>query len=851
MNPLPPSQFSTLQGWIGRHQRILRWEAEHDCVNSRGHSGHFAEVMVQGLAVAPLAPLRDSPTCRELRAGFAAYPGWPLQQRRHWVARTRQWLHRQRLHYHAQLPTRPQAQDQDQGRSRFQARSQVQAADPSPPQPPPSAQSPVTLDRIKGIGPYLAARLMAAGLRTVEDLLRHYPRDYIDYSRLLRIRALQPGETVTVVGTVRRCHAFVSSRNHNLAILELQLQDSTGRLKVTRFSMGRRFASPKWLQRQRRTFPLGATVAASGLVKAGPYGLSLQDPLLEVLDSGAATTATDHGNAPDNSGPVRRILPVYPPAEGVVGESLRRALQAVLPMARQQPDHLTAPWRQRFGVIPLADALTAIHQPPSAPALQAARHRLVFDEFLELQLGLLQRRQRQRSRAMADLPLSPRSGTSELVAAFLNLLPFCLTGAQERVLRQVRNDLQGAAPMARLMQGDVGSGKTVVAVIALLEVIAAGGQGALMAPTEVLAAQHYRKLCHWMVQLHVPVALLTGSTPERQRQTVLRDLATGAVKLVVGTHALLEEPVTFFRLGLVVIDEQHRFGVHQRSRLLNKGEAPHLLTMTATPIPRTLALSIHGDLEVSQIDELPPGRQPVTTTILTPGERERAYGAIRAVAARGERAYVILPLVDESDKLKLRSAVQEHQRLAKTVFPSLNVALLHGRLNPAAKQEVVNAFVSGKVQVMVSTTVVEVGVDVPAATVMVIEHAERFGLAQLHQLRGRIGRGPAPSRCFLVSESQQAVARQRLEVLIRSRDGFEIAEMDLRFRGPGQVLGTRQSGLPDLALASLTSDGAVLEQARDAAKLLLQEDPQLDAVPRLRARLARQRQRLASAARLN
>ncbi|MCY3653647.1 MAG: ATP-dependent DNA helicase RecG, partial [Cyanobacteria bacterium MAG IRC1_bin_28] len=537
-----------------------------------------------------------------------------------------------------------------------------------------------------------------------------------------------------------------------------------------------------------------------------------------------------------------------PPVEGLSGESLRRAVQAVLPMACRQQDHLTEPWRQRFGVIHLAEAFTAIHQPASEAARQAARHRLVFDEFLELQLGLLRRRQRQQAQAMADLTLT---GASDLAAAFLALLPFRLTSAQERVLRQVRNDLQWTTPMGRLVQGDVGSGKTVVAIIALLEVIAAGGQGALMAPTEVLAAQHYRKLCDWMVQLHVPIALLTGSTPERQRQAVLRDLATGAVKLVVGTHALLEEPVTFFRLGLVVIDEQHRFGVHQRSRLLNKGEAPHLLTMTATPIPRTLALSIHGDLEVSQIDGLPPGRQPVTTTILTPGEREQAYGAIRTVASRGQRAYVILPLVDESDKLKLRSAVQEHQRLVKAVFPNLNVVLLHGRLSPGAKQDVLEAFVGGKAQVLVSTTVVEVGMDVPDATVMVIEHAERFGLAQLHQLRGRIGRGQDPSRCFLVSESRQAVARQRLEVLARSQDGFEIAEMDLRFRGPGQVLGTRQSGLPDLALASLTSDGSVLEKARDAARLLLKEDPQLRTLPRLRARLADHDTRLASAARLN
>ena len=812
MSDLTPNQLGALQDWVGRLQRILQWEADHDFVNSRGRSGNFAEVVAQGLAEAPLAILRDSDTCSQLRAGFSAYSGWPSEKRRHWVVRTRQWLHQQRLHIQDQV---------------------------APPSADKSSLRPeLPLAQVKGIGPKLATKLMGVGLQTVEDLLRYYPRDYIDYSQQQRIHALRPGETVTVLGTVRRSHAFVSSRNHNLAILEIQLQDSTGRLKVTRFYVGRRFTSPKWLQRQRRLFPLGATVAASGLVKAGPYGLSLQDPLLEVLDSGSVTTASVSG---------QRILPVYPLAEGLSAESLRRAVQAVLPMASQQQDHLTKQWRLRFGVIPLSEAFITIHQPPSKAACQSARNRLVFDEFLQLQLGLLGRRQRQ-TQALADLTVV---GTSDLVKAFLNLLPFQLTSAQERVLRQIRNDLQGTTPMGRLVQGDVGSGKTIVAIIALLEVIAAGGQGALMVPTEVLAAQHYRKLCDWMVQLHVPVALLTGSTPERQRKVVLRDLDTDAIKLVVGTHALLEDPVKFFRLGLVVIDEQHRFGVHQRSRLLNKGEAPHLLTMTATPIPRTLALSIHGDLEVSQIDELPPGRQPVTTTILSPSEREEAYEAIRTVASHGERAYVILPMVDESDKIKLRSAVQEHQRLAKKVFPNLHVVLLHGRLSPGAKQDVLESFVSGKAQVLVSTTVVEVGMDVSDATVMVIEHAERFGLAQLHQLRGRIGRGQARSQCFLISESQQAVARQRLEVLARSQDGFEIAEMDLRFRGPGQVLGTRQSGLPDLALASLADDGAVLEKARDAAKLLLKEDPQLRTMPQLKARLAAHNTRLASASRLN
>ena len=405
--------------------------------------------------------------------------------------------------------------------------------------------------------------------------------------------------------------------------------------------------------------------------------------------------------------------------------------------------------------------------------------------------------------------------------------------------------------MARLVQGDVGSSKTVVAIAALLSAIEAGCQGALMAPTEVLAEQHYRKLCEWLPQLHVSCALLTGSTPAKQRRQLLTDLATGNLQMLVGTHALLEDPVQFARLGLVVVDEQHRFGVHQRNRLLDKGLQPHLLTMTATPIPRTLALSLHGDLEVSQIDELPPGRTPIRTSLLAASERQQAYALIREQVSLGQRAYVVLPLVEESEKIDLRSAVEVHQQLSSEIFPDLQVGLLHGRLASAEKQAAIQAFAAGHTQVLVSTTVVEVGVDVPEASVMVIEHADRFGLAQLHQLRGRVGRGAAASHCLLINDSRNALARQRLEVLVRSTDGFEIAEMDLRLRGPGQVLGTRQSGLPDLALASLTEDGEVLEQARRVAQELLQDDPTLASLPALAAVLQEQRQRLAQGAQLN
>jgi ATP-dependent DNA helicase RecG len=510
---------------------------------------------------------------------------------------------------------------------------------------------------------------------------------------------------------------------------------------------------------------------------------------------------------------------------------------------------LPEPLRQRLGLLPLSKALQGIHQPADQAALQASRRRLVFDEFLLLQLSLAQRRHQLRQRPA--LPLDPLPGGLELVGQLRSILPFPFTAAQDRVLAEIRHDLLRPQPMARLLQGDVGSGKTVVALAALLCAIEAGCQGALMAPTEVLAEQHFAKLAHWLPQLHVSCGLLTGSTPAKRRRELLQDLVNGQLQILIGTHALLEDPVQFARLGLVVVDEQHRFGVRQRNRLLAKGLQPHLLTMTATPIPRTLALSVHGDLDGSQIDELPPGRTPIRTRLLRAGERDQAWELVRQQVALGQRAYVVLPLVEESEKLDLRSAVEVHRHLAEEVFADLKVGLLHGRLSSEAKQAAIGAFARGDSQVLVSTTVVEVGVDVPEASVMVIEHAERFGLAQLHQLRGRVGRGAAASHCLLLHGGNNAQARQRLEVLVRSTDGFEIAEMDLRLRGPGQVLGTKQSGLPDLALASLTDDADLLELARLEAQALVQQDPGLDAHPGLQQALLDQRQRQLEAARLN
>jgi ATP-dependent DNA helicase RecG len=819
----------SLQAWLRPLQQGLQLEADRGFANLQGRRELFHSFLSRSLREPPqpLPPHQQS-LLEQLASQFDSYPDQGQGQRQSLVRRARQTLHElQRAHEPSRPPAPPRLRLVDSGSALAASAGAARQIKPETP-----------LSEIRGIGPKSATRLAALDLWQARDLVRHYPRDYLDYSHLVRIAALEPGRTATIVATVRRSHSFTSPRNPNLSILELQLADSTGRIRISKFFAGKRFSSPGWLKAQQRQFPAGATVAVSGLVKETPYGPAFQDPLMEVLAS---------PNAPVQSEQIGRLLPVYALTEGLSADRLRSLVKPVIEAARHWGDHLPPALLQQEQLVDLGTALHQIHAPSNQQSLAAARRRLVFDEFLLLQLGLLQRRRELTSRPAPPL----HSPGGALLEAFLELLPFPLTGAQQRVLAEIRADLQRDQPMARLVQGDVGSGKTVVAIAALLTAIEAGCQGALMAPTEVLAEQHYRKLCEWLPQLHVSCALLTGSTSARRRRELLADLANGTLKMLVGTHALLEDPVQFARLGLVVVDEQHRFGVHQRNRLLDKGLQPHLLTMTATPIPRTLALSLHGDLEVSQIDELPPGRTPIRTSLLAGSEREQAYQLIREQVAQGQRAYVVLPLVEESEKLELRSAVEVHQQLSQSVFPDLQVGLLHGRMASADKQAAISAFAAGDTQVLVSTTVVEVGVDVPEASVMVIEHADRFGLAQLHQLRGRVGRGAAASYCHLINDSRNALARQRLEVLVHSTDGFEIAEMDLRLRGPGQVLGTRQSGLPDLALASLTDDGDVLEQARRVAQQITDTDPTLtDHAPLARV-LAEQRQRLAQPARLN
>ncbi|MGD1908107.1 MAG: ATP-dependent DNA helicase RecG [Leptolyngbyaceae cyanobacterium] len=818
--------------WL-RLQKALALEADQGFNDLEGNHQRFSEFLCQCLSAPPTLPTAEQARWQSLAAQYCEYDTLSFGARQHLVAETRRLLHSTRKQLEA-------------GASATSSQPSLTA--PYPSHQPPQARQPGStsgtpraagkkvdlsqaLTYLKGIGPKNAERLAKLGLLTVYELLHYYPRDYINYTQPISIRHLTPGDTVTLVGTVQRSNCFSSPKNAHLTIQELVLKDASGQLRLTKFWPGKRFRNQAWQQRQKRQYPVGAIVAASGLVKQNQYGITLDSPELEVLDdSGQDPAALQLG----------RIVPVYPLTEGVGAYLIRKAVTAALPAAAALVDPLPAQLRQHYEVVDLSIAIAHIHFPADEDTLAQARKRLIFDEFFYLQLGLLRRRQQHRQQA-TTIMLPP---TGKLIDQFHQLLPFALTGAQSRVIQEIHQDLQAATPMNRLVQGDVGSGKTVVAVVSILAALQAGYQAAFMAPTEVLAEQHYRTLVNWFNQLNLPVELLTGSTRVAKRRRLLAELATGELPLLVGTHALIEDPVQFQALGLVVIDEQHRFGVHQRARLQRKGDNPHVLSLTATPIPRTLALTLHGDLDVSQIDELPPGRKAIQTTLLKGRDRNHAYDLIRREIAQGRQVYIVLPLVEESEKLDLKSAIDEHRRLQDTIFPEFAVGLLHGRLSSAEKDQAIQQFRDRHTHILVSTTVVEVGVDVPNASVMLIEHAERFGLSQLHQLRGRVGRGAEQSYCLLMSATRNDVALQRLKVLEESQDGFFIAEMDLRFRGPGEVLGTRQSGLPDFALASLVAAQTVLNQAREAATNLLADDPNLEQYPVLQQALKQRYEKL-------
>ncbi len=673
---------------------------------------------------------------------------------------------------------------------------------PEPRQPGLSA--PLTV--VSGIGPKIAQSFEKLGLKTLEDLLYYFPRRYDDYTRLKPINRLEYGEEVTVLGTIQAIQTR-PIRGGMSQLTEVVLSDGTGNLRLSWFNR-------PWIATQ---FHKGDQVVVSGKLDQYLGRLVMNAPEVEELEKEHLHTS--------------RIVPVYALTATVTQKSLRKLIyQAVTFWGPRVPDHMPASIRSALKMLDLGTALVQAHFPDSQDSLDLARWRLAFDEILLLQLGVLRQKQLWKS-AEARIFETPEEWLQDRLA----LLPYQLTGAQLRSIADIRSDLGSGRPMDRLLQGDVGSGKTVVAAMAMAIVARTGAQAAIMAPTGILAEQHHRGLSRLLCSAAEgqepflqpeQIRLLVGDTTAAEKQSIREGVANGNIKLLIGTHALIEDPVVFNDLQLVIIDEQHRFGVAQRAALRSKGNSPHLLVMTATPIPRSLALTVYGDLDLSVMDEMPAGRQPIETHIVRPLERERAYQLIQSQIAQGHQAFIIYPLVEQSEKDEGLAAVEDHARLQKEVFPKLKLGLLHGRLRPEEKDAVMTRFRNREFDILVSTSVVEVGVDIPNATVMLIEGANRFGLAQLHQFRGRVGRGDAASFCLLIPDKEDAAENQRLNAMEESNDGFVLAERDLEQRGPGDFLGTRQAGLAELQMAKLT-DVHLIEKARQQAQNLFQADPDL------------------------
>jgi len=680
-----------------------------------------------------------------------------------------------------------------------------------PSQPDQSLDSPVT--SLRGVSIAYAKRLQRLGVTTINDLLYLFPRQYDDFSALKTISHLMYGEEVTVLGRVEETRSRIA--RSGIVVTTSVIGDSTGVLQATWFNQ-------PYLAKRLRP---GREIMLSG--KVGEYlgRLVLESPVWEPLDKEMIHTG--------------RIVPVYPLTEGVGARWLRKLIKATLEYwVPRVVDPFPASLRQKANLLNLPTALSQIHFPDNHELLEKARRRLCFEEFFLIQLGVL--RQRQNWRSQKGYALS----TDEvLLQRLLDALPFELTSAQMRAIREIHGDMSSSRPMSRLLQGDVGSGKTVVALAAILTTITNGLQAAIMAPTEILAEQHYKNFASIlkMVTEHsesdlgadlsrIRMELLTGSATSGEKERIHNALAEGDVNIAVGTHALIQGSVRFKDLGLAIIDEQHRFGVLQRAALRGKEgdiHAAHVLVMSATPIPRTLSLTLYGDLDITVIDEMPPHRKPVKTHWIPPLERERAYEFVRSQIEAGRQAFIICPLVEESDKIEARAAVEEHQRLQEVVFPNLHLGLLHGRMKSAEKRAVMDAFHRGEYDILVSTAVVEVGIDVQNATVMLVEGANRFGLAQLHQFRGRVGRGEDQAYCLLLADSPTPEGEQRLRLMEEIQDGFRLAEEDLKMRGPGEFFGTRQSGLPSLKVARL-SDVRILEDARVHALELFERDPNLE-----------------------
>jgi ATP-dependent DNA helicase RecG len=670
---------------------------------------------------------------------------------------------------------------------------------------------------IKGVGPKMSDLLAKKGITTVENALYLLPNRYEDRRRLRMIAELRPGCTEVFFAEVRSAESIASKGGRRF--FEAVVGDDSGAIVMKWFNFNPRYLKGVWKAGKRGIF-------TGEIVQYGSRR-EIHHPEADWLDDGA-DLAEIMAADPVNFG---RTVPVYPLTEGLQQKALRKVLKSVVDSYAQAVSSFVPPSiLERRSLMTLSDALREVHFPgnetdiaPLNDRATQAHRTLAFDEFFFLQLGLALKRHG--NSLEEGIPFRV---THKYTRPLLKTLPFSLTAAQKRVLTEIKEDMAASHPMHRLVQGDVGSGKTIVALLAALLAVENDCQTAIMAPTEVLAEQHYLTIRRSCEHLGIPIALLTSGVAGKDRVEVLKAIASGEVKIVIGTHAVIQEKVEFDRLGLGIIDEQHRFGVLQRGILRKKGLNPHILVMTATPIPRTLAMTVYGDLSLSVIDEVPPGRSPVTTKVCSEAQRSRVYRMIQDEVRSGRQAYLIYPLVEESEKSDLKAAVAMAEHLSADIFPELRVGLLHGRLKPEEKEAVMRSFTAGDIDILVATTVIEVGIDVPNATIMVVEHAERFGLSQLHQLRGRVGRGTGRSRCILLADGKlTSEAARRLQVMEETTDGFRIAEADLELRGPGDFLGTRQAGLPDFRVASILRDGRILEEARSEAFAIVERDPRL------------------------
>lgn len=666
---------------------------------------------------------------------------------------------------------------------------------------------------IKGVGPKVGHLLNKLGIYTARDLLFYFPKRHIDYSNRTYIKELKEGIESTVIGAIRNVTAYNSKKN--LGIITVTVQDETGSIKLNFFYAK---ANRYMIERYKAKFIKGSNIIISGKAKIDKYNgfYTIDKPEYQIL-SGEFENKTNLNLA--------RIVPVYQLVEGLSIKTLRRAIYNAIEQYKATlnnviPDEII----KRNNLLNREEAIKHIHFPENEQFLEQARYSLVFEEFFLMQLKLAMLRE-ENLQNIKSIPLKIKK--NGLLNKFIESLPFKLTNAQDNAIKEILKDISSEKPMQRLLQGDVGSGKTVVACAMLLSAVENNYQGVLMAPTEILAQQHFNNFIKWLTPLGISVGLFTGTNSTKVRKKLEKDLKNGQINIAIGTHALIQDNVEFNNLGAIVIDEQHRFGVKQRSQLMTKGENPQVLTMTATPIPRTLALSTQGDLDFSIIDEMPANRKPIKTYVIKPSQRNQAYKMLRNEINNGHQCYIVYPLIDESETLSAKAATNEAERLKAEVFQDLQIGLLHGKLTNAEKDDVMEKFKSKKFDILVSTTVVEVGVDVPNSTIIMIENAERFGLSQLHQLRGRVGRSDLQSYCILVPATSSQNTMDRLQIMAETNNGFVISEKDLELRGPGEFLGTRQSGMINFALADIIKDTKILEIARkEAFDYIKQQDNQ-------------------------